>query len=219
MKRIQHICTLLEQAYGRPECKPVRKTLDELIFTILSQNTTRANYEKAYGNLRRQFRTWEDVSRANTQEIAREIRVGGLADIKAERIKNVLNGIRSLRGKLDLDFLAEMPDHEALEFLLQFEGVGSKTASCVLMFSLCRPVFPVDTHVHRVSQRLGLINASVNAEAAHEILGKMIPDEMVYSLHVNLVTHGRRICKARNPSCEICVLLKTCPYGQSLIKR
>jgi endonuclease-3 len=126
----------------------------------------------------------------------------------------VLDEIYSRRGQLSLDFLHDMADDEARAFLMQFEGIGIKTASCVLMFSLCRPVLPVDTHVHRIAQRLGLIAMSVSAESAHEVLQEMVPDELVYSFHVNLVTHGRRVCKARNPACDACVLLENCPWGR-----
>ena len=214
MKIIKRICALLEREYGRPEYKPTHSPLDELVLTILSQNTSSVNYGRAFESLRGRFKTWDEVRLSGTAEIEDAIRVGGLANIKADRIKHVLGEIRTIRGKTSLDFLAEMSDEDARSFLMQFDGVGLKTASCVLMFSLGRPVFPVDTHVHRIAQRLGLISSSVSAEAAHGILQGMIPDELVYSLHVNLVRHGRQVCKARNPACDICVLLPICPYGR-----
>ncbi len=218
METIRRICAVLESEYGRP--KFVRRggandgPLDELILTILSQNTSSANYRRAYAGLKARFGNWDEVRHADAAEIEDAIRSGGLAHIKAGRIKQVLNDIHALRGSMSLDFLADMPDREAREFLMQFDGIGLKTASCVLMFSLGRPVFPVDTHVHRLSQRLGLITSAVSAEAAHDILQAMIPDELVYSFHVNLVTHGRRVCKAQNPRCGECELLSLCPYGQ-----
>ena len=215
MEKIRRIAPLLEGEYGRPEYKPAHGPLDELILTILSQNTSSANYGRAFAGLRERFPSWDEVRLADESEIEDAIRVGGLARIKSGRIKRVLNEIHDMRGETILDFIGEMPDKEARAFLIRFEGVGLKTASCVLMFSLGRPVFPVDTHVHRIARRLGLIGASVSAEAAHDILGEMIPDELVYSLHVNLVTHGRRVCKAQNPKCGECVLLILCPYGHA----
>jgi len=215
MERIRRIAALLEKAYGRPEFSRTHSPLDELILTILSQNTSSVNYGRAFAGLRERFGSWDEVRLADESEIEDAIRMGGLARIKAGRIKRVLNDIRSLRGETNLDFIAEMPDEEARAFLMRFGGVGLKTASCVLMFSLGRPVFPVDTHVHRIARRLGLIGSSVSAEAAHDILREMIPDELVYSLHVNLVTHGRRVCKAQNPKCGECVLLILCPYGHA----
>ena len=218
MKIIKRVSALLESEYGRPEYDPEFGPLDELVLTILSQNTSAANYIRAFASLTERFETWDDVRSADELEIEDAIRVGGLARIKAPRIKRVLNDIHALRGETSLDFLADMTDRDAREFLMQFDGVGIKTASCVLMFSLGRPVFPVDTHVHRISKRLGLITSSVSAESAHDVLQTMIPDELVYSLHVNLVMHGRRVCKAQNPKCGACVLLTVCPYGQRKIE-
>ncbi|HEY3297969.1 MAG TPA: endonuclease III [Armatimonadota bacterium] len=209
------VCELLESAYGSPNCKPRYRPLDELVLTILSQSTTAANYTRAFEGLRARFANWDDVRRADTAEIEDSIRSGGLAHTKAIRIRQVLEELYSARGDLSLDFLFDMSDIDAREFLMRFEGVGIKTASCVLLFSMNRPVLPVDTHVHRITRRLGLIGRSVNAEEAHFALQKMIPDEMVYSFHVNLVTHGRRICKAQNPKCDDCVLLEWCAWGQS----
>lgn len=214
METIRRICALLERAYGRQEFGPNDGPLDELVLTILSQNTSAVNYRRAFASLTETFGSWDAVRNADAAAIEDAIRMGGLAHIKAERIKSVLNEIHALRGSMDLDFLAEMTDKEARAFLMQFNGIGIKTASCVLMFSLGRPVFPVDTHVHRITKRLGLITSSVSAEAAHDALQSMIPDDLVYAFHVNLVTHGRRVCKAQNPHCLGCGLLMLCPYGQ-----
>ncbi|MHB1001387.1 MAG: endonuclease III domain-containing protein [Armatimonadota bacterium] len=214
MADVKQITALLEESYGCPECKPSYNPLDELIYTILSQTTSAVNYNRAFSNLREQFKSWDDVRTADSSSIESAIRVGGLAKIKSQRIKNVLNQIYSMRNELSLDFLADMPAFEARDYLMQFDGVGIKTASCVLMFSLCKPVLPVDTHVHRITQRLGVIDRSVSAEVAHAILQKMVLDELVYSFHVNLVAHGRQVCKAQNPACDICSLLTICPYGQ-----
>ena len=217
MEIIARIGALLEAEYGRPEFIPDLKPLDEFILTILSQNTSAANYRRAFASLRERFASWDEVRQADVKDIEDAIRCGGLARIKAERIKASLDEIHSRHGRLDLDFLSEMSDEDARGFLMQFNGVGIKTASCVLMFSMGRQVFPVDTHVHRIAGRLGLIGPKVSAEEAHRLLQGMIPDEMVYSMHVNLVTHGRRVCKARNPTCDICPLLEICPFGQRML--
>ena len=214
MEIIARIGALLEAEYGRPEFNPDLKPLDEFILTILSQNTSAANYRRAFASLRERFESWDEVRQADAGDIEDAIHCGGLARIKADRIKASLDEIHSRYGKLDLDFLNEMSDEDARAFLMQFDGVGIKTASCVLMFSMGRPVFPVDTHVHRIAMRLGLFGPRVSAEEAHRLLQAMIPDEMVYSMHVNLVTHGRRVCKARNPTCDVCPLLEMCLFGR-----
>ena len=218
MEIIRRIGALLEEEYGRPEFSPDLKPLDEFVLTILSQNTSAANYRKAFAGLRDRFKTWDEVRRADVKDIEDAIRCGGLAKIKAERIKASLDEIYARYGKLDLDFLSKMSDGDARAYLMQFNGVGIKTASCVLMFSMGRPIFPVDTHVHRIAGKLGLIGPKVSAEEAHGILQDMIPDEMVYSMHVNLVTHGRRTCKARNPACDVCPLLEMCSFGQRTLE-
>ena len=214
----ERICALLESAHGRPECDPDYGPLDELVLTILSQHTSAVNYNKAFENLKQRFVSWEEVGQADLREIENAIRPGGLAPTKAVRIRRLLQDIRAEYGVLSLDFLAEMADEDARAYLMQFDGVGIKTASCVLMFSLCRPVLPVDTHVHRITQRLGLIDSSVSAEEAHHLLPETLPDELVYSFHVNLVRHGRKVCKARNPLCDDCVLLELCGWGQRMIR-
>lgn len=217
MEIVRRIGALLEAEYGRPEFGPDLKPLDEFILTILSQNTSATNYRRAFASLRQRFASWDEVRQADVRDIEDAIRCGGLAKIKAERIKASLDEIYARHGKLDLDFLSEMSDEDARAFLMQFKGVGIKTASCVLMFSMGRPVFPVDTHVHRIAGRLGLIGPKVSAEEAHGVLQAMIPDELVYSMHVNLVTHGRRVCKARNPACDACPLLEICSFGQRIL--
>ena len=217
MEIVRRVGALLAEEYGRPEFSPDLKPLDEFVLTILSQNTSAANYRRAFASLRERFESWDEVRKADVRDIEEAIRCGGLAVIKAARIKSSLDEIHARYGKLDLDFLSEMSDEDARAILMQFDGVGIKTASCVLMFSMGRPVFPVDTHVHRIAARLGLIGPKVNAEEAHGLLQGMIPDELVYSMHVNLVTHGRRVCKARNPACDLCPLLEICSFGQKAL--
>lgn len=211
---IGRLCKVLEESYGRSVCQPEHGALDELVRTILSQTTTAANYNRAFCSLRNRYPTWEAVRQSSADGVEDAIRSGGLAKVKSGRIKGLLDEIHERHGTLSLDFLYDMPDEEARTYLMGFYGVGIKTASCVLMFSMNRPVFPVDTHVQRISHRLALIDRNVGAEEAHYLLGEMIPDEDVYSLHVNLVTHGRRVCKARNPACDLCPLLEVCGFGQ-----
>jgi endonuclease-3 len=210
--KIERICDLLDLAYGKQEFRPHNSPLDELVLTILSQNTTAANCRQAFASLRERFPAWEDVRKADVREIARAIYSGGLSEIKSVRIKAILQAIYEAQGSLDLDWLRDVSTREARDHLLRFSGVGPKTAACVLLFSLGRPVLPVDTHVHRVSKRLGLIGPKVSAEKAHELLQKMVPEERVYSFHINMVSHGREVCVAGTPKCMICVLREDCDY-------
>ena len=209
MSKIDRVCDALDREYGRREWTRRERVLDELIYTILSQNTTAKNCEEAFRCLSERFATWDDVRLAPSSEIADAIRVGGLADRKAPRIKLILEEIHDRQGNLNLEWIADAPDDEALGYLVAFDGVGRKTAACVLMFGLGRPVMPVDTHVHRVATRLGLIEKTT-ADRAHDLLQALLPPERIYSCHVNLVSHGRRVCHARSPECGGCVLRNEC---------
>ncbi len=180
-----------------------------MILTILSQNTNAANYNESFARLRGLWPSWERLKDAPCEEIAEAIRPGGLANLKAPRIKRILIDIHRRQGTLDLEWLAGVPLSEALDYLMGFQGVGRKTAACVMMFALNAPVMPVDTHVHRISTRLGLIG-KMSADDAHDALLKIIPPEDIYSLHVNMVAHGRQVCRAARPRCEICVLKEEC---------
>lgn len=211
MSKITRIRETLEEHYGRPQWAGREKVLDELILTILSQNTAARNCREAFARLRERFPTWEDVRLAPVSEIADAIRPGGLANTKSPRIRMILGAIRDRHGSLDLEWLADVPDSEAMEFLMGFRGVGRKTAACTLMFALNRPILPVDTHVHRVAMRLGLI-PKVDADTAHDLLQEVVPPEDVYSFHVNMVSHGREICHARGPECPMCPLKCECDY-------
>ena len=185
-----------------------------LIETILSQNTSDTNSGRAFDSLRSAFPTWEAVSKAPVEHIADSIRVGGLHQIKAKRIKQVLGEIRQKRGRLELDFLDKLPLDEARDWLRQLPGVGDKTANCVLLFAFCKPALPVDTHIFRVSKRLGLIDSRSSVEKAHKILESIVPPGKVYQFHVLMIEHGRRVCKAQRPLCAECVLGDICPsYG------
>jgi endonuclease-3 len=203
---------LLLEEYGHHEWHPHRDAVSELVRTILSQNTSDVNSDRAFARLQSRFATWEQLLLAGVEEIAEAIEPGGLARVKAPRIKRVLEAIREEQGELSLDFLEEMEIREASAWLVSLEGVGPKTAACVLLFALGRPALPVDTHVLRLSRRLGLIGPRDSAEKAHTVLRDMLPDEAVYDFHVNAVTHGREVCHAQRPQCDACCLAPLCDY-------
>ncbi|MBL7119519.1 MAG: endonuclease III [Dehalococcoidia bacterium] len=209
--RIEEILHLLRDEYGLRRWQPDQDPVSTLVATVLSQNTSDANSKRAFRSLMAAFGDWESVAAANAGEIAQSIRLGGLADVKAKRIKLILEKIREGRGSLDLSFLEGLPLSEAKSWLRQLPGVGPKTAGCVLLFSLGRPALPVDTHVFRVAKRLGLIDSGVSAERAHDLLEELVPPEDIYSFHLYLIEHGRRICKAQRPRCHLCVLQQRCP--------
>ena len=202
---------LLIEEYGQQEWHP-REPLSVLISAILSQNTSDVNRDQAWRRLKERFPTWESVLAANTAELAEAIRPGGLANVKAPRIQEVLRAIKLERGELTLDFLAEMEVDEARKWLTSLNGVGPKTAAIVLLFSLGKPAFPVDTHVHRVSRRLGLIGPKTSREQAHEVLEALLPPAIYYTFHINLIAHGREVCKSQQPRCATCVLREHCDY-------
>jgi len=201
----------LRAYYGPPAPRHSDGPLAELIQTILSQNTSDVNTERAFAGLWTRFGSWEAIRAAPAPAIADAIRSGGLAQVKAPRIKAVLEAIEADRGELSLDFLGSLPLEEARAYLTSLGGVGPKTAACVLLFALGMPALPVDTHVHRVSKRLGLIGPTVNAEAAHRLLEAAIPPGEMYDAHMLLIHHGRVICKALRPRCAGCPLADVCP--------
>jgi endonuclease-3 len=209
--RLPVIVRQLDKEYGRQEWTPRYSPIDELVFTILSQNTTDINAGRALDSLMARMPEWEQVATAHVTSIAGAIRSGGLADTKAHYIKDTLAGIIAEQGRLDLGFLEEMSDREALDYLTRFRGVGIKTASCVLLFAMGRPVMPVDTHVFRINNRLDFIGDGVSRDAAHGLMTAITPAEDIYTYHVNTVTHGRRVCKAREPLCGQCVIRSLCP--------
>jgi len=201
----------LEQEQGVAEWEPRYDGISELLFTILSQHTSDLNALRAFESLRDTFAAWEEVAQADHEDIARAIWIGGLSKVKAPRIKAVLKDIQDKRGNLDLYFLREMPMPEAKEWLRELPGVGPKTAAIVLCFAMGMPAMPVDTHIYRVSKRLGFIGTKTTAEQAHDILEATINPEQVFAFHVYLITHGRQVCKARRPLCEECILKEGCP--------
>lgn len=204
--------------YGYPEWRNPLPPLDELVSTILSQNTNDLNRDRAFQALRIAFPTWEAVRDADRTSVIATIRPAGLANQKGPRIQQILHEITLQRGELDLSFLAALPVDEARQWLMQFNGVGPKTAAIVLLFSLNEPAFPVDTHIYRVSGRLGLRPMSVSAEEAHTILADLLPPESYYSAHLNIIRLGREICQARKPQCPRCPLQDLCVYYAANIR-
>lgn len=203
---------LMTEEHGPFVNEPRLDPAHELTFTILSQHTSDRNSERAFRNLMEKFGTLEDVAAGEVGDIEEAISGGGLAKIKAPRIKTVLNRILELNeGSLDLTFLAEMPMDEARAWLRQLPGIGPKSAGIILSFSLGMPAMAVDTHIFRVSQRLGIIGPKVNADKAHEVLEAAMPPEDVYPFHAAFITHGRKVCKAQRPLCGVCVVNYGCP--------
>jgi endonuclease-3 len=209
---IPAIVRRLERAYGPRRWEgPCGDGIDDLVATILSQNTNDVNSGQAFDRLKAAFPTWDAVRRAPLAKVVNAIRVGGLAPTKARRIRRVLDIILQRYGRLSLAFLRDAPLDEARQALASLPGVGPKTVGCVLMFGFNRPVLPVDTHVHRVTLRLGLIPPKTSAARAHDLLQAQVPDRLVYPFHVLLIAHGRRTCHARRPDCPHCVLADRCP--------
>jgi endonuclease-3 len=201
--------TLLD-FYGYPEWRNPLPALDELVSTILSQNTNDVNRDRAFDALRAAFPTWVAVRDAAEEEVIEAIRPAGLANQKGPRIQNVLRQITELRGDLDLEFLKEWTPEQASEWLLQFKGVGPKTAAIVLQFSLDMPAFPVDTHIYRITGRLGLRPEKMSADKAHPHMESLLPPETYYPAHLNIIRLGREICQARKPRCAECPLQSMC---------
>jgi len=202
----------LLEAFGEPIWRNPLPPVDELISTILSQNTNDVNRDRAFDSLRAKFPTWEQVRDADTGEIIEAIRVAGLANQKGPRLQQVLRDITAERGSLDLSFLKDMPLEEARDWLTKFKGVGPKTAAIVLCFSLGRPAFPVDTHVYRVTGRIGLRPEKITVEQAHPYLEDVFPPETYYAAHLNIIRLGREVCEARKPNCPVCPVRDLCNY-------
>ncbi|MFZ5855898.1 MAG: endonuclease III domain-containing protein [Chloroflexota bacterium] len=203
----------LLEVFGEPIWRNPLPPVDELVSTILSQNTNDINRDRAFHALRAKFATWEAVRDANAEEVVAAIRPAGLANQKGPRIQQVLRQITEERGGLDLSFLADLPLEEARGWLTKFNGVGPKTAAIVLCFSLGRPAFPVDTHIYRVSGRIGLRPEAMTVEQAHPHLEALFPPETYYAAHLNLIRLGREICHARKPDCPNCPIRKLCDTG------
>jgi endonuclease-3 len=211
MADVARILQLLSMEYGEKRWKAAKSPVAVLVQTILSQNTSDRNSERAFKQLMDSFAGWEEIASARVGQICKVIKAGGLGTVKARYIKQALQEIRRRRGKFDLDFLGELPADEARDWLRQLPGVGMKTASVVLLFALGMPALPVDTHVFRVAKRLGLIGSKVSVEKAHGLLEGLVPPKDVYQFHVLLIEHGRKTCKAQRPRCRECVLGSLCP--------
>lgn len=210
--RAAKIDRILTSIYGRKEIEGDEDPVDTLVETILSQNTTDKNSHKAFQALKRAYPVWEDVMDAPPKKVADIIRSGGLADMKAQRIIDALNFIHECRGELNLEFLRQTSPTEADSWLAQMKGVGPKTRGIILLFALKMPAFPVDTHIHRVSRRIGLIGPKVTREGAQKELARLVPETEFYNFHINIIEHGRAVCQARNPKCNACEIKRLCDY-------
>lgn len=202
----------LLDAYGEPTWRPYYRPLDELILTFLSQSTSDLNSGRAFEALKARYPTWEAVLEAPVAELAETIRSGGLSQQKAPRIQKALRRILEERGAFELDFLADLPVDEGMRWLTSLEGVGHKTASIVMLFCFNKPAFPVDTHVGRVTRRLGLAGPKESEEKIKGIWEQLVPPTWFYPLHLNLIRHGRELCHAQRPACEVCFLRDICQY-------
>src|SRR5438045_5554717 len=210
-RRLAAIARRLAKAYGTPPPPRHLPPLEELVLTVLSQHTSDTNRDRAYADLRRRFVNWDEVADAPLPALAKAIRRGGLGPTKAVRIRAMLRGIRDSGVPLDEQAFTNVPDQDLWDTLIALPGVGPKTAACVLLFSLDRPYFPVDTHVHRVAIRLGLVPPRSDAVATQAAFQQSVPDEDMYALHMNLIRHGREVCVAQRPRCSVCVLRDLCP--------
>lgn len=217
-KSLKYIIQNLERAYGVPENEWAGSDLlDMLVSVILSQATSDTNSRRTFAELKSRYPTWGGVLRARESSIASAIKSGGLANQKARVIKNLLKQISEQHGSLDLSFVAEMSNEGATKYLSKFRGIGPKTVACTLLFACGKDVFPLDTHIFRVLRRVGLVPEKCSDARAHEMLNRIVPAGKFYSFHVNLIRHGRKICRPREPLCERCPVVEYCDYGQARI--
>jgi endonuclease III len=214
--KYRRIYEALLALYGRPQWREHLPPVDELVSTILSQSTSDINRDRGFEALKERYSSWYDLLDAPVEDIIQTIYPAGLANQKGPRIQNALRFIVEQRGALELDFLATMPVDEARAWLMQIKGVGLKTASIILLFCFNRPAFPVDTHVHRLTRRLGLIGPKVSATKAHAVLESLGDPDTFYAMHLNLIQHGRQVCLAQRPRCDRCSLRPDCDYYQAL---
>jgi endonuclease-3 len=212
--RYRKVAERLVARYGHLTWTPSLPPVDELVNTILSQSTTDWNRDLGFARLRERLPTWEAVRDAPTETVIDAIRPAGLASQKGPRIQEALRTITAQQGAITLDFLANLPLPEAKAYLTRLHGIGPKTAAIILCFAFNRPAFPVDRHVHRVVQRIGLIGAKTTPDQAHDMMEAIVPNDQYYEAHLNLIRHGREICHASNPECERCPLTHLCDYYQ-----
>ncbi len=213
------IIELLDAEYGTLPWRPHGDPIAELVLTLLSQNTSDTNSGRAFIRLLDAFPDWPALLNADVKAIERAIQPGGLAPTKAPRLQAMLREIRGRCGSFDVSFLKNMPLEEARGWLRSLPGVGPKTAACVLLFALGRPALPVDTHVHRVAIRLGLVPEKTTAERACDLLEAMLAPAQVYPFHIQLIKHGRRTCTAQRPKCSQCPLRRGCPSAELFVKQ
>lgn len=211
------VAAILRQHYGYPEWRQALSPLDELVSCILSQSTNDNNRDRAFALLKQRYPSYEALRDAPAEDVIDTIKPAGLANQKGPRIQGVLRAITAERGDLNLDFLADLPIDEAKAWLTHMNGVGPKTAAIVLCFAFNRPAFPVDTHIHRVGQRIGFLPEGISADKAHPVMEAIAPPDDYYAFHLNLIRHGREICQARAPRCERCPLTDYCDYYQRAI--
>ncbi len=217
-KKAHIVYQKLIDRFGLPTWRMALSPVDELVSTILSQNTNDINRDRAFTELKSSFPDWETVMRAPVDEVIRSIKIAGLANQKGPRIQQVLRQIVAERGSLDLSFLENIPLEDARTWLKKFKGVGPKTAAIVLQFSLNRPAFPVDTHIFRVTGRIGLRPSTISVEDTHPLMEALFKPEMYYAGHLNLIRLGREICTARKPFCERCPLTEICEYFKDVVQ-
>jgi endonuclease III len=207
----------LRNAQGKPSPRPRDDPLRGLISTVLSQHTSDVNSARAMTGLERRFGSWQEVVEAPVEEVAAAIRAGGIANVKAQRIQEILREVERREGGLDLSRLQALPDAKVDHYLRSLPGVGPKTAACVLLFSMGRPAFPIDTHVQRVATRLGLLPPGLSGERAHALLAPRVPAELRYDFHVELIRHGREVCRPALPRCTACAVFDLCEAGPRLL--
>lgn len=216
-KPLRYVIQNLERTFGEPILQPRSSLLQMLVRVILSQATTDALSERTFNSLTEKFATWDEVLAAQTGEIADAIKLGGLANQKSRVIKELLANVKAENGSLDLDFLQDLPMREAVTYLKKFRGIGPKTIACTLLFACHKNIFPLDTHIFRVLRRVGLVPQKCSDERAHEVLDQIVPEGKFYSLHVNLIRLGRKICRPQEPRCERCPIVEYCDYGSERI--
>lgn len=216
-EKLSAVHTRLLEAFGEPQWHEYLPPVDELVCTILSQNTNDINRDKAFTELKETYSSWEEVRDADPQELQEVIRIAGLAAQKGPNIQSALQAISQERGEISLNWLREKSVDEAREWLVSLKGVGPKTAAIVLVFALDMPAFPVDTHVYRVSGRIGLRPPKLNVEKTHQYFEMIGEPETFKDLHLNIITLGREYCQARKPKCRHCPVLDLCDFTEKIL--
>ncbi len=212
------IAVALREVYGPLEWTYGEDPVDELISCVLSQNTSDTNRDRGFYSLKSRFASWQDVIDAPTEEVVDAIRAAGLSNQKGPRIQQILRRIQDERGAFNLDFLRDLPNDEARAWLTSLGGVGPKTAAIVMCFAFGLPSFPVDTHIHRVGMRTGMLPPKISADKAHDVMEAIVPPEAHYEFHIHVIRHGRTTCKARRPLCERCPITAYCDYYQTVVQ-